>query len=567
MMTLKNMLIDYCKIALEDTGSHCQKERWAYMRFLRDVEREDTEEFPYLFDEEKAMNFLKWMSKFKHSKGVLAGKAIDPAPIQIFIFSNIYGWVHRETGYRRFKLSYWQVGRKNAKTQSNACVASYEASALGEPYSEVYIGATKSEQAKILWNETEIQIKNSPFFDKFRKAYGKIHHDKSGGFIQALSKDSGKTGDGFNPQAGLVDEYHAHQTSDIYDVLISGMGARTQPLLSIITTAGFELTNPCYDIEYKYVSKLLSPDDDVENEEYFAMVNELDFGDDIKDESVWIKANPILATTETGIAYLKGRLKLALDVPEKMRDFLTKNMNMWVDIPENSYLDINKWDLCELEEKELDVKMKSQTAICYIGADLSATTDLTSLGLIAVLDNKKYVKQVSFMPEDRYKERMSVDKVPYDLYVKQGHLILTEGSVVDYLEVENYILKWCEDYNVKEVCFDKWQAVHLMASLESKGITVVEIPQQFAFLSPATKDFRNHVYNTQIYHNGDKLLRRAIMNAKTREDDNENIMLSKRKSTGRIDPIACLMNAFSRANVVHNEVDLNAHILSGRFSF
>lgn len=181
MMTLKKMLVDYATECLKDPTRHCQKERWAYKRFLHDIERENTEEFPYIFNDACAMRFFSWMTKFKHTKGILARQPIDPAPIQLFIFGNLYGWVHRETGYRRFKKSYWQVARKNAKTQSNACVASYEASALGESFSEVYIGATQTEQAKILWNEVKAQIDSSDFKSKFKTSYGKIQHEKSGG--------------------------------------------------------------------------------------------------------------------------------------------------------------------------------------------------------------------------------------------------------------------------------------------------------------------------------------------------------------------------------------------------
>lgn len=565
MMTLKELLIDYSKEVIKTPKRHCQKERWACERFLRDVERENTDDFPYIFDDDKALRFFKWMSEFKHTKGVLAGQNIDPAPIQIFIFGNLYGWVHKDTGYRRFKKSYWQVARKNAKTQSNACVASYEASALGEQFSEVYIGATKSEQAKILWNEVKAQINLSNFSDKFVTSHGKIRHVKSSSYIQALSKDSGKTGDGFNVQCALIDEYHAHTTSELLDVLVSGMGSRPQPLLSIITTAGFNLTNPCYAVEYQYISKLLNPNDDVENEEYFAMVNELDPGDDIKDEENWFKANPIVANNEIGMSYLRSELKIALDVPEKMRNFMTKNMNVWVDMPENGYLDITKWDENNVSADEIERGLM-ESDVVFLGVDLSATTDLTSLGLVGVKDNVKFIKHVSFMPSDKYYERMNTDKVPYDLYVKDGKLILTDGATVDYTIVKSYIVKWCKAYQVKYVCFDKYNAINMMWELENEGIGVVEIPQSIAMLSPATKEFRNDVYNGLVKHDGDKLLKRALLNAKAKIDDQENIMLSKRVSTGRIDPIASVINAYSR--VLHELIvdDINKNIASDDWS-
>lgn len=560
MSSLKEMLVGYALQVINSEYGHCVKEKWACQRFLRDVEREDTDDFPYIFDDSKALRFLKWTTNFKHSKGPLAGQNIDPAPIQIFIFGNLYGWVHRDTGYRRFRTSYWQVARKNAKTQSNACVASYEASAFGEPYAEVYIGATKTEQAKILWNETMIQLNNSAFKSKFKKAYGKITHEKSGGFIQALSQEAGKTGDGLNPQAGLIDEYHAHKTSEIYEVLKSGQVARPQPLISIITTAGFDLSNPCYTEEYAYVTKLLDPDSDVENDSYFAMVNELDEGDDIKDERNWIKANPIVATSEVGMKFLRDELKIALDVPEKMRNFMTKNMNIWVDMPEAGYMDMNKWDQCELENDDFDEFAKSANA--YLGFDLSMTTDLTSIGLVLTNGNEYRLKQVSFMPKDKFYERMAKDKVRFDIYRDRGELILTDGAIVDYTFVKAKILEWAKKYNVKEVCYDKWNAIQMVWDLEQEGLTMIEIEQGIRMLTDPTKKFREAVYEGKMKHSEDKLLRWAMSNARVVADASENIKITKNKSVDRIDPVAASINAFARAMKDNMQINLEELILS-----
>lgn len=560
MSSLKEMLVGYALQVINSEYSHCVKEKWACQRFLRDVERENTDDFPYIFDDSKALRFLKWTTNFKHSKGPLAGQNIDPAPIQIFIFGNLYGWVHRDTGYRRFRTSYWQVARKNAKTQSNACVASYEASAFGEPYAEVYIGATKTEQAKILWNETMIQLNNSAFKNKFKKAYGKITHEKSGGFIQALSQEAGKTGDGLNPQAGLIDEYHAHKTSEIYEVLKSGQVARPQPLISIITTAGFDLSNPCYTEEYAYVTKLLDPDSDVENDSYFAMVNELDEGDDIKDERNWIKANPIVATSEVGMKFLRDELKIALDVPEKMRNFMTKNMNIWVDMPEAGYMDMNKWDQCELENDDFDEFAKHANA--YLGFDLSMTTDLTSIGLVLTNGNEYRLKQVSFMPKDKFYERMAKDKVRFDIYRDRGELILTDGAIVDYTFVKAKILEWAKKYNVKEVCYDKWNAIQMVWDLEQEGLTMIEIEQGIRMLTDPTKKFREAVYEGKMKHSEDKLLRWAMSNARVVADASENIKITKNKSVDRIDPVAASINAFARAMKDNMQINLEELILS-----
>src|SRR5699024_5980821 len=178
--------------------------------------------------------------------GILAGQYIEPHIIQEFIFGNRYGWIHQDTGVRRSSNGYWQVGRKNAKSQSLGGVGGYEGSAFGEASAEGCCAAIKNDQAKIVWEEIEGMIMGHEHLrDRFKVAYGTIEHLKSGSIIKPLSKEDSKTGDGYNPQCGIIDEYHAHPTSEMYDIIDSGMGARPQPLLMIITTAGFNLNNPC----------------------------------------------------------------------------------------------------------------------------------------------------------------------------------------------------------------------------------------------------------------------------------------------------------------------------------
>ncbi|WP_169037524.1 terminase large subunit [Bacillus subtilis] len=569
MKTIKQFLIDYSRDVISGEIVACEKHIWACERFLNDVSREGTREFPYVFDDEKARRFLYWMTQFKHTKGPLQGENIVPEPIQIFIFGNVYGWVHKDTGYRRFKKVYWQVGRKNTKTQSLACVGSYEAMANDEYMSEVYIGATKTEQAKICWNEIKAQIMQADLLNKpekkYRIAYGKIEHPKTQSKIEALSKDAGKTGDGFNPQCGIIDEYHAHKTSEIYDVLASGMAARVQPLMLIITTAGFELNNPAYRVEYDYVSRILDPNKVEQNEQYFVMINELDKGDDVKDEKNWIKANPIVAANEHGLNYLRGELEVALAVPEKMRNFMTKNMNIWVNMRENGYMDMQAWTDCG-SDKIPDLKNRE----CYVGIDLSKTIDLTAASFIFPLDNGSFaVESHGFMPEDTFHERMKTDNVPYDLWKKRGWLTTTDGAVVDYDYIRAYIKKMEKEngWRIKEIGYDPYNATQFAQQMEADGYTMIEIRQGVATLSEPTKDFRAKVKSKKIIHSKNDLLTWAMGNAVTKVDAQENIMLDKSKSTQRIDPAAALINAYVRASQINNEVDLNAYIQSASFSF
>lgn len=574
-MTLTDELIQYSKDCIADTRHVCQKHRWACERFLKDLKKSGTKEFPYIFDEEKALRFFEWAALHKHTKGVLAGEPIEFTPIQRFIFGNVYGWVHQDTGLRRFRKAYWQVARKNAKSQSLAIVGDYELMALGEPMSEVYIGATKSMQAKIIYNEVVAMLKRCPLLkDKWHESYGVIRHPKSDSILRALSKDDGKTGDGLNPQCGLIDEYHAHPTDEILEVINTGMVARRQPLLFIITTAGTNFGGPCYRVEYPLVEKILDPSLDFDVADYFCMVNELDRDqegnliDDVKDEERWVKANPIAATYPEGLANIRSKLASALESPEKMESFLTKNMNLWVNQSAMSYMDMAKWkERGAITEIPVDLYGRS----AYVGIDLSKRIDLTAAGIILPIDVDSTVKYVvrahGFIPEDTVALHEKTDKVPYRAWAKAGYLTITPGDVVDYRFIESWIHETTDDLgvNVKELCYDPYNATHFAQDFDAQGITTVEVRQGMRTLSEPTKAFREEAYRGNILHEPNPLLDWAISNAVTKRDHNENIILDKEKSTNRIDPIAAVINAFSRARVTAEE-DMSDYVLSDDFS-
>lgn len=581
-MTIKEELIQYAKDCINDTKHCCQKHRWACERFLRDISREGTDEFPYIFDDAKAERFYKWASLHKHTKGVLVNTPIIFTPIQRFIFGNIYGWIHKDTGYRRFTKAYWQVGRKNAKSQSLGLVGDYELMALGEDNSEVYIGATKTLQAKIIYNEVLAMLKKSSalFKGKWKEAYSTIVHIKSNSIMRALSKDDGKTGDGLNPQCGLIDEYHAHPTDEILEVIKTGMIARRQPLLFIITTAGNNLGGPCYRIEYPLVSKILNPDIEFDIPDYFCMVNELDRDeegnliDDINDEECWIKANPIAATYKVGLKNIRSNYMSAIESPEKMVSFMTKNMNIWVKQSAQSYIDMAKWKargrLNEDFENDLGISLYGYDA--YVGIDVSKTIDLTAAGIVIPVDinnSKKFIILAhGFIPEETVQTKERTDKIPYRLWSEKGWLTITPGEIVDYRFMTRWIEETLNKYglNIKDVCYDPYNATHYTQELESnKGWGIVEIRQGIITLSEPTKSFRAETYQGNILHPINDLLDWAISNAVTKVDAQENIMLDKAKSTERIDPIAAVINAYTRAKVAADD-DLSMYIMSDEFS-
>ncbi|MBR0581157.1 terminase large subunit [Bacillus altitudinis] len=562
------------ELLIERVWSYCEKiesgeikagkkHKWAVQRFIEDVERLADEDCPYYFDAEAVLDFYEWAKQFNHVEGILAGKPIELTDFQLFIAANIYGFYKKVNGARRFRKAYIQLARKNAKSQLLAIMASYEIFPTKEKH-RVFIAGWSREQSDEVYQAILEQLQHAPILEgKYTDANGQVTKYATNSIIKPLSREARKVGDGKNPSLGIVDEYMSHETSEIYDVIDSGMVARRSPLMIIITTAGFNLNGPCFK-EYQYVSKILDPDIEIENDDYFVMICELDPQDDIKDESNWIKANPIVATYPEGMESLRAALKVALDVPEKMRSFLTKNMNGWVDQKDNGYMKMSKWRACHGEIPDL-----KQMAI-YLGLDLSMTTDLTSVGWVGVLDGFYYVGQHSFIPEEKAKEKMATDKVPYDLWRDQGWMTFTPGEAVDYQFVERWIIEFAHvnKLRVIEAAYDKWNALHLAQRLESKGFNMVELPQRIQHLSLPTKDYRQKVYEGKVIHGNDPLLTFAYNNAIIKQDAQENIMLDKAKSPQRIDPAAAVMNAFARA-MYHDmgaNVDLNEHF-SGNFSF
>ncbi|MFF5993704.1 terminase TerL endonuclease subunit [Lysinibacillus sp. KU-BSD001] len=540
-------VFNYCDDILSGQINACIKHKWAVKRFLKDYEDCQNDDSPFYFDEEVAEDFYWWAHEFKHVEGVLAEQNVELTDFQLFISVNVFCFKKKRNGARRFRKVYIQLARKNAKSQFLAIVGSYIAF-LGNEKQRMYIAGWQKDQSDEVYVAVRDGINSSELLDgKWKEAYGKIEVFKNGSVIVPLSRETRKTGDGKNPSVGIVDEYHNHLTSEIYDVLQSGMVARKEPLMFVITTAGFDLSRPCF-VEYEYVSRILNPDDDTDNDDYFAIVCELDPGDDIKDESNWIKANPIVATYEEGLESIRSDLKTALDVPEKMRAFLTKTMNVWVDMKEGGFIPANKWKACEIEEFDMNGRD------VYIGVDLSKKIDLTSVGYVFPTDYGFHVGQHSFMPQDTLNERRTKDKVPYDLWVEEGWMDVTHGAVVDYAYVEQWIMNFINDYelNVILFCYDPYGATQFAQNMENYGLITVEVRQGFQTLSEPTKDFRDYVYESsgeykKITHTGDKVLSWAVGNAIAEMAGNESIKLSKSKSRERIDPIAAIITAFVQA--------------------
>lgn len=556
-MSNKEEIIQYCHDCISGVIPSGKKHVWACERFLRDLERIGTPEFPYIWDEQRADKIVKWFALLKHTKGALARTPIILTPWQKFRECQIYGWIHRETGRRRFRKAFTEVARKNAKSQMEAGEALYElgiTSSQNHEVNEIYTAGVKRDQSKIVFDECDLMTKGTLIRSKFNFKRDCIEHLKTGSFIKALSKEDGKSGDGTNPAFLIIDEYHQHPTTDFYDL---ALGSNTkEPLLSIITTAGKDLTYPCYTQEYDYCSKLLDPSVDVHNDEYFVDICEADPGDDIGSEDTWKKANPIRGYFAEGLQKIKGDYEVAKQIPEKMIAFLTKVLNMWVQAKDNGYMDMAKWKACEVKELPIDVTGRP----VYVGFDVSSKIDLTSVAFIIPYQStdldaqgKLVVKYVmwthSFIPTaDKLREHIIKDKMPYDAWERLGYLTLTNTPIVDQNFVMKYILDECEKYNldIQCLCFDPANASKLMTDLSDQGYTVEEVFQSHKSLNESTQGFREQVFAGNVAYTHNPLLNYAMSNAVIRTN-NGLIKIDKDATTKRIDPIDATLAAFKLA--------------------
>ena len=558
-MTIKQELIYYAKGCINGKIISCTKHKQACQRFLDDLERAKSKDCPFIWNESEAQKIVKWFSYLKHSKGVLAGQPIILTTVQKFDLCQIYGWRKRGTKYRRFNKAYMQKARKNAKSQEQAGVVLYEMAYGSTKNHEVYecfCAGTKRDQSKIVFQEAALMLRGSPLALKFKCSKSEISHIKSGSVFKPLSKDDRKNGDGSNPAVLILDEYHQHPTAEFYDLAI---GSNTkEPLLMIITTAGLDLNVPCYTDEYTYCSDILNPDKpDIVNDEYFVDIFEAEPNIQLTDETydmIVEMSNPIRASYPEGRKKIHDDYIVARAVPSKMTTFLTKCLNVWVQAKDNGYMDMSKWNRCKVKNLPIDITGMP----VYVGFDMSAKIDLTSVSFIIPFKDGDTVKYIlfshSFIPNrERLQERIMTDKVPYDAWERNGFLTVTDSEVINQNEVIKYVKDFCVGYDLKiqKLCFDPYNSTKLMLEL-SDEYDVAEVYQSHRSLNEVTKTFREEVYKGNIIFTNNPLLNFAMGNAVVKTSGGL-IKIDKDANKKRIDPVDACLCAFKLA--MYHEFD------------
>lgn len=503
----------------------------------------------FVFDRKKATKAVRFFpALLRHGKGKWHGRTFELSPWQAFVVWNLYGW-YRADGRRRFNTAYIQVARKNGKSTFASGIGLQMMVADGEHGAEIYVGATKKPQAYITFNEARQMVRSSPALSEFITAYQhNLHSVELNAKFEPLSADSDKQ-DGLSPYCGIIDEYHAHKTAELFNVLESGMGARTNPLMFVITTAGFNKNGPCYQMRELCIKVLNKV---IDQEDLFIAIFEMDKEDDWEDPRNWRKANPSIDDIDTIAPFIQGRLEKVRNDPSKFVDFMTKNLNRWMDADE-VWIEDETWMQCGTRPVTLD---DFKGVPCYLAIDLSATTDITAVALTAHKAGKQLFLPYFFVPEMTAKERAKKDNVPYDVWIRQGHIIETPGNVVDYTAirrlisgryVEDNVLKvdqkaLCFQLSIRRCAYDKWNSTQLVNELESDGIRMTDFRQGFGSMSSPTKNFKRMVLKGEMEHGGNPVLRWMISNVQIKKDPAGNEKPDKARSSEKIDgAVACIM--------------------------
>lgn len=552
------------------SGKHERKignsEILACKRFLEDLEHQGTPEFPYVYDEHKAREIVDFAETLTLDEGE-EPQPFVAADFQCFVFSNWNGWVIKDTTNRRFRTSYFQVARQNGKSVGNAIPSMYYGNFAGYKYPQIYSVATKELQAKIVLKEcgkfirADIELcgtKTRPGLFTIQDYKSEIQCNLTMGVIKALGRDTDSI-DGFRPFFGSVDEYHKHKTNQMFSLLVDGTKNLKSCLISIITTAGFDLNSPCKG-EYDYGLSILNG---FKDESHFVLICEPNpediVGDGIWKEETWQAGNP-LWTPQTITSLRAGATKAREKGGETLLDFQTKSLNIWVQSTNTRYIDGQKWKECGSDTTIEDMAGRE----CYLGLDLSSGGDLTSGALEFPLpDDVFFIDSHSFMPANRLLEHEQTDKAPYRIWANEKLLTLTEtggGYKTDYKYILQYYKELIDRLGLKllGIGYDPHNASAFLEDLEVFGCDIVEIGQSARSLNDATDDFRTSVKGKKILHDRrNQLLTWSFLNAKIVSNSFGEIKIDKNLQNKRIDPCDAVIDSHKLAMAARrNRVDV-----------
>lgn len=519
----------------------CKWVRLACERQARDLTRKD---FAYHFDEEHANAVVGFVEGLPHIKGSkFAGQLIQLADWQCFIITTVFGWLD-DNHKRRFKTSYSEVPRKNGKSTMSAPVGLFCLSADGEPGAEVYSAATTRDQAKIVWGDARMMTQRSM---DFRTALGvdsnarAIFVAKNASIFRPLSRDQQGNLDGLNIHCAIVDELHGHKDRGIWDVLETATGAREQPLIWAITTAGSNRSGICYE-QRSYVLKILQRFH--KDDTYFGIIYTIDEDDDPFAEESWKKANPNFGVS-VDPADLRRKASKAKQMASALSNFKTKHLNVWVNA-DSPWMNMTSWDACG--DKTLD-EADFQGESCIVALDLATKTDIAAkIKLFTKLHEDGtlhyYAFGTYFLPEEAVEDGRNSS---YRGWEQEGYLTTTPGNATDFSVIENSVRDDCTLFHVEDAVFDPWQSAHMMQNLQADNLPVAEYRQSVQNMSAPMKELEALVLSKRLHHDGNPVLAWMIGNVVCHTDAKDNVYPRKEQPQNKIDGAVALIMALGRA--------------------
>ena len=496
-----------------------------------------------VYDKSAADYAVAFIENLCHTKGTWAGKPFELIDWQEQIIRDLFGTL-KPNGYRQFNTAYIEIPKKQGKSELAAAVTLLLTCGDGEERAEVYGCAADRQQAAIVFDVAADMVRMCPALSKRVKILAsqkRLIYTPTNSFYQVLSAEA-YSNHGFNIHGVVFDELHTQPNRKLFDVMTKGSGdARMQPLYFLITTAGTDTHSICYETHQKAKDIIEGRKIDPT---FYPVIYGADESDDWTDPKVWKKANPSLDIT-VGIDKVKAACESAKQNPGEENAFRQLRLNQWVKQAVR-WMPMEKWDNCAfaVDEDELEGR------VCYGGLDLSSTTDITAfvLAFPPLDDEDKYIILPYFwIPEDNLTLRVNRDHVPYDVWERQGYLQTTEGNVVHYGFIEQFVERLGERFNIREIAFDRWGAVQMVQNLEGMGFTVVPFGQGFKDMSPPTKELMKLVLEQKIAHGGHPVLRWNMDNIYIRTDPAGNIKADKEKSTEKIDGAVATIMALDRA--------------------
>ncbi len=526
----------YIDAVLTGKETACEYVRKAVARHVSDLETSAD----FVFSEREADKALSFCAMCRHTSGSLGGAKFNLQDNQSFIIAMLFGWRRKDNGKRRFTQAYLEMARKAGKSELAAVIQLYTGFFEGEEGAQVYTAATTREQANMVFRAVKKMARylkrDSPTLaKKIDILANSVVYHPTDSFIQKVSADAG-TLDGLNPHNATVDEYHAHKDDSVKGVMQTGMGSRDNPLLLIITTAGFDKDAPCFKVERSNAVAVLSGERTQEN--LFTLIFTLDEGDDWQDEGVWRKANPNLGSTPT-VQYLREQVQDAINKGASTRvQVLTKNFNIWTDAP-------SIW----IPEEQINAACRSIDVSefagrdNYMGLDLGAVRDMTALAIFCPAKGElpALLKVFFFVPEEQVEARKK--EVPYDQWVAAGHLIATPGNKFDSDFVRKKILDIQAEFGTAKVCFDPWNAYEIAANISEQGVTVTECRPSYANLNEPVRRIESMIIGGEIEIDFNPVLLWNFRNVVFDRNADDSVKPNKKRSGEKIDGISATLAA------------------------